>query len=79
VFEESGTTFTQYVTEQRLAAAYEALRRGTSIDVPISTIAYDCGFSDISHFNRAFRRQFGCTPSDARNTARSSDNPVSTR
>lgn len=68
-FEESGTTFTQYVTEQRLAAAYEALGRRTSIDVPISTIAYDCGFSDISHFNRAFRRQFGCTPTEARSVA----------
>jgi len=66
IFEESGTTFTQYVTEQRLAFAYQALRRPASADQPISTIAYDCGFSDISHFNRLFRQRFGCTPTDVR-------------
>jgi AraC-like DNA-binding protein len=67
VFEESGTTFTQYITEQRLAAAYKALRRRVSSQAPISSIAFDCGFSDVSHFNRAFRRRYGCTPTDARN------------
>jgi AraC-like DNA-binding protein len=71
LFEESGATFTQYVTEQRLAAAYEALRRRTLTDLPISTVAYDCGFADVSHFNRAFRQRFGCTPTDIRNAARS--------
>ncbi|TKW77935.1 MAG: helix-turn-helix domain-containing protein, partial [Bradyrhizobium icense] len=25
-----------------------------------------CGFNDISYFNRAFRRQFGTTPTDVR-------------
>lgn len=72
-FEEAGSTFTQYITEQRLAAAYKALRRRNASHLPISTIAFDCGFSDISHFNRVFRRHFGCTPSDARNAARSED------
>jgi AraC-like DNA-binding protein len=71
VFEESGSTFTQYLAEQRLAAAYQALRRRTSADLPISTIAFDCGFSDVSHFNRAFRRRFGCTPSEVRKTSQS--------
>jgi AraC-like DNA-binding protein len=66
LFEESGTTFTLYVAEQRLALAYEALRRRASKAAPISTIAYDCGFSDVSHFNRLFRQRFGCTPSDVR-------------
>lgn len=69
VFEESGSTFTQYVAEQRLALAYKTLRRRTLAAVPISTIALDCGFSDVSHFNRLFRQRFGCTPSDVRNTA----------
>jgi AraC-like DNA-binding protein len=66
IFEESGITFTLYLAEQRLAAAYKALRRAASVDVPISTIAYDCGFSDVSHFNRLFRQRFGCTPTDVR-------------
>jgi AraC-like DNA-binding protein len=70
-FEESGSTFTQYLAEQRLTAAYKALRRHALSAVPISTIALDCGFSDVSHFNRLFRQRFGCTPSDVR-TARPS-------
>jgi len=68
IFDESGSTFTQYLTEQRLAAAHNVLRRPTAAALPISTIAFDCGFSDVSHFNRLFRRRYGCTPSDVRRT-----------
>jgi AraC-like DNA-binding protein len=32
----------------------------------VSDIAYECGFSDLSYFNRAFRRRFEATPSDIR-------------
>jgi AraC-like DNA-binding protein len=71
IFEHSGSTFTQYVAEQRLARAHEALCRHAANDVPISTIALDCGFSDVSHFNRLFRQHYGCTPSDVRKAARS--------
>jgi AraC-like DNA-binding protein len=74
LFEEGGSTFTQYLTEQRLAAAYNALRPPASARVSISTIAYDCGFSDVSHFNRLFRRRFGCTPTDLRKTLRPEEN-----
>ena len=35
----------------------------------ISTIAYEAGFGDLSHFNRAFRRRYGQAPSDVRATA----------
>jgi hypothetical protein len=33
----------------------------------IVDIAYDCGFGDVSHFNRRFRRRFGAAPSKFRN------------
>jgi AraC-like DNA-binding protein len=36
----------------------------------ISTVAYDCGFGDVSYFNRMFRRSYGATPSDIRALAR---------
>ena len=65
-FEESGTTFTQYLTEQRLKAAHQALRAAGPGAKAISAIAYDCGFSDVSHFNRLFRQRYGCTPSEVR-------------
>jgi len=29
----------------------------------ISTIAYDCGFGDITAFNRTFRRHYSASPS----------------
>ena len=39
----------------------------------ISAIAYDAGFGDLSHFNRAFHRRYGETPSDVRAGSRHSD------
>ena len=38
----------------------------SSLGQSISTIALDTGFGDLSYFNRAFRRTYGETPSDAR-------------
>jgi len=70
IFDESGSTFTQYVLEQRLTAAYRAFAERPAI--PINAIAYELGFSDLSNFNRAFRRRFGCTPSDVRHGGRTS-------
>jgi AraC-like DNA-binding protein len=67
LFEESGCTFTRFVMEERLTAAYDVLT--VRSNVPINRIAYDLGFSDLSYFNRAFRQRFGCTPSDVRNCA----------
>ena len=32
----------------------------------VRDIAFDCGFNDLSYFNRCFRRRFGLTPSAAR-------------
>ena len=41
----------------------------------ISAVAYDCGFGDVSYFNRAFRRHYGAAPSDVRAQARRADAP----
>ena len=33
---------------------------------PVTSIAYDVGFGDLSYFNRCFRRAYGATPSGVR-------------
>ena len=38
----------------------------TETDKPISEIAFDCGFTSFSTFNRAFRLSTGMTPREMR-------------
>ncbi|MBY6066653.1 helix-turn-helix domain-containing protein [Leisingera aquaemixtae] len=63
-FQENGTSFTDCLARTRLAAVAgklgHAARQGRR--VPIAQVAYSAGFGDISHFNRIFRRHFGCSP-----------------
>ena len=37
--------------------------------MPISQIAYNVGFNDLSYFNRTFRRRYGVRPTDLRRLA----------
>ena len=65
VLHDTGRSFTERITELRLNKARALLaREGTH---KIVDIAYDCGFGDVSHFNRRFRRRFGAAPSKFRN------------
>lgn len=66
LFESEGTTFTEYVLAQRLVRAHRLLTDSRQAGVKISAIALDTGFGDLSYFNRAFRRQYGMTPSELR-------------
>lgn len=67
-----GTTFTELVTHYRLAHAHRMLTDRRYIDRAISLIAFESGFSDLSYFNRSFRRRYGAKPSDIRANALSS-------
>jgi AraC family transcriptional regulator len=49
----------QYVVRARLR---EAAIRLSSEKGKIVDIAFDCGFGDVSNFNRAFRAEFGLSP-----------------
>jgi len=55
----TGVTPHQYVRRARLreAAVRLVAEPGTVLD-----IALDCGFGDVSNFNRAFRTEFGMSP-----------------
>jgi AraC-like DNA-binding protein len=66
LFETEGTTFTTYLLGQRLARARRMLSDLSHGNEKISAIAYDCGFADLSYFNRAFRRVYGASPSEVR-------------
>lgn len=58
-----GMTPHQYVLRTRLHRAALLLRR---TDQPVAGIAFDCGFGDLSTFNRRFKRVMGASPSDYR-------------
>jgi AraC-like DNA-binding protein len=60
---EAGASFTMRLTELRLRKAAELLACG---ERRVSDVAFDCGFNDLSYFNRCFRRRFGLTPTAAR-------------
>jgi AraC-like DNA-binding protein len=66
LFEQEGTTFSQYVIGERLVSAYRMLTNPLFADRSITSVAFGAGFGDLSYFNRAFRRCYGATPSEVR-------------
>lgn len=58
--------FASLLNQWRLEEAKLALRDPTQREVPISTIAFDCGFGSLGPFNRAFKVDTGMTPTDYR-------------
>jgi AraC-like DNA-binding protein len=65
-FAHTGTPFTEFVLAQRLSLAHRLLADPRFRHRKISDIAYSAGFSDLSYFNREFRRRFGDTPTAIR-------------
>lgn len=59
----TGQTFIIFLREYRLNAAAEALR--TTEDTILS-ISEQCGFENLSYFNRKFKAHFGMTPREYR-------------
>jgi len=53
----------QYINEVRLENAKRLL---VETQLPVSEIAYQCGFTDASYFSRKFKRLFGELPSACR-------------
>lgn len=58
-----GTTFTAYLNDYRLAMASRLL---LASEDTILTVAAECGFENLSYFNRVFKRKFGMTPREFR-------------
>ena len=57
----SGNSTAVFIRSVRLQYAKELIQ---SSDKSISEIAYDVGFNDPSWFSRAFKEEFGFSPSD---------------
>ena len=62
----SGAGFTGYVIDRRLDGIARDLGDPAMADRTIGAIAFDWGFSDLSHFTRRFKQRFGCRPRDWR-------------
>ena len=54
-----GVTFSQYLQRIRIGEAKKLLRK---TDWSVTTIAFDVGFVNLSHFNRIFQKIEHCTP-----------------
>ena len=55
----------RYVTERRLARAFDALRAASPSRGLIKAVALTLGFADQQQFRRLFRQRFAMAPSDA--------------
>ena len=66
-----GVGFSQFLSELRLKHAAYLL---TSTVRPITSICFECGFGNLSHFLRRFKQSFGVNPSDYRENAKNSHN-----
>jgi AraC-like DNA-binding protein len=64
-FENLGKTFGRWLLEMRLDSCSRALK-DPSQHRYISELAYNCGFNDLSHFNKAFRNRFEMSPTEWR-------------
>lgn len=59
----TGGCLSDYIIAVRIQNAKELLQNS---DHTIKAIAYDCGFSTLTNFNRQFKRLTGCTPTELR-------------
>ena len=69
LFAAEGITFSEFVLGERLTQSGRMLSEPAFASRSISSIAFEVGFADLSHFNKAFRRRFGATPTDVRQLA----------
>lgn len=69
LFEHQDEAVCKYIQRRRLESAHRALMDSTQRVKSVSTIAYEWGFSNTTHFARVFRERYGASPSDLRRRA----------
>lgn len=70
VFARHEHSYASTVRARRLDQARRDLADPARAGLRVIDIAADNGFADVTHFHRAFRRAYGCTPVQARGDAR---------
>ena len=75
LFQGLDNTFTRYVQQQRLQAAYQCLQ--AQPERSVSDIVYSCGFNDQSHFTRLFKLTYQTTPLALKNSSKQAKPPSS--
>ncbi len=63
---QQGTSVERFIVSRRLAHCRRALEDPGQSHRTITEIAFAWGFSDLSHFDRRFKREYGCSPRDYR-------------
>jgi AraC-like DNA-binding protein len=61
--QRTGRSFVDFVNEIRLGMATRSLIETTK---GVTEICYECGFNNVSNFNRIFKKKQNCTPSEFR-------------
>jgi AraC-like DNA-binding protein len=64
----TGKSVFEYIHQRRIENAAFALR---NTEEKVVSVAFDCGFRDVSFFNRKFRALMGCSPVEYRKLCRS--------
>ena len=56
---ETGKSFAEYCNDLRLERAAQLISQGAG---SVISVAMECGFNNISYFNRLFRKKYGVSP-----------------
>jgi AraC-like DNA-binding protein len=65
LFRNEPRSANQYLKLQRLARARQLLNLADARSTTVTDVATACGYSNLSQFSTAFRREFGISPKDA--------------
>ncbi|MFB6894446.1 helix-turn-helix domain-containing protein [Kitasatospora sp. NPDC056327] len=66
LFQEEGGTVSGWIRHRRLEHCRRELRDPASRSRPVGAVAARWGLTDAANFSRAFRRAYGCSPSEYR-------------
>lgn len=62
LFKDENTSLMRYIWQRRLENCRKDLLDPIHAGHRLSDIAFRWGFNDLSHFSRAFKQRFGCSP-----------------